>query len=829
MTKIGETSPKSRAKPKQASKAAAPADAAKAPSRPPGAGAPKIEAVAASVRRDSALKAQAAERWITALTTAKPPVRPSYPTRARADAAPFTGRAAAAGPSRKPNEPETAARKAAAPSIPKLATETEPTPAQHEPPAAHPKSKTKTAPERGATPTLPESPPMKTAKPAEPKKAKRIRAPELQPISKIVESPPAAAPTAVEQPPASESVARPAPIDSASAPTAKPPAPPATAAAAVFGAGVPYRTPDVDALANNVVRVIEQSGKALAAYLRPRESGEIKTTLADDVGEMVRSLGHIAEYYMSEPQRALEAQTALATQFINLWAATLQRFQGAPAAPVAEPDRSDKRFSDAEWRDNPYFDFIKQAYVLTTRWADDLVRRADELDPHERDKAQFYLRQVTAALSPSNFVGTNPELLRVTLQESGENLVRGLKMLTEDIEAGKGHLRIRQSDARAFKLGVNLAVTPGKVVFRNDLIELIQYEPTTAQVFKRPLLIVPPWINKFYILDLNPEKSFIRWAVAQGLTVFVISWVNPDSRHADKGFDAYMREGILAAIEAIEQATGERDVTAIGYCVGGTLLAATLGYMAAVGDKRVGSVTFFTALVDFTDAGDLKIFVDAEQLKDVEEKMAEHGYLEGSAMANAFNMLRPNDLIWSYYVNNYLKGKEPMPFDLLVWNSDSTRMPAANHNFYLRHCYLQNDLSNGRMILGGKTIDLKKVTIPIYELAAREDHIAPARGVFTGAKFFGGPVRFVLAGSGHIAGVVNPAGKPKYQYWTDGPPEGDFDSWVARARETPGTWWPEWIEWLAAQAPEKVPARKPGDGKLKAICDAPGEYVRVKA
>ncbi len=830
MTKIGETTPKSpakaaRAKPNQASEPAAPDDAAKA------------EPVAASARRDSALKAQAAEKWVTALNTAKPPVRPSYPTRARADA-PSSGRAAAAEPSRKPDEPKAPARKAAAPSIPKLATQSEPaSAARQEPPAAQPRAKTKAAPEPAAAPAPEKAPSTTTAERAEPKKAKRIRAPEPQPISKDVESPPAAAtPTAVERPPASQSVARPASSEAASAPSAKPPAPPAAAAAtglgagAVFGPGAPYRTPDVDALANNIARVIEQSGKALAAYLRPRETGVIKTTFADDVGEMVRSLGHIAEYYMSEPQRALEAQTALATQFINLWAATLQRFQGgAPAAPVAEPDRSDKRFSDAEWRDNPYFDFIKQAYVLTTRWADDLVRRADELDPHEREKAQFYLRQVTAALSPSNFVGTNPELLRVTLQESGENLVRGLKMLTEDIEAGKGNLRIRQSDARAFKLGVNLAVTPGKVVFRNDLIELIQYEPTTAQVYKRPLLIVPPWINKFYILDLNPEKSFIRWAVSQGLTVFVISWVNPDSRHADKGFDAYMREGILAALEAVEQATGECDVTAIGYCVGGTLLAATLGYMAAVGDKRIGSVTFFTALVDFTDAGDLKIFVDAEQLKEVEEKMAEHGYLEGSAMANAFNMLRPNDLIWSYYVNNYLKGKEPMPFDLLVWNSDSTRMPAANHKFYLRHCYLQNDLSNGRMVLGGKTLDLRQVTIPVYELATKEDHIAPARGVFTGAKCFGGPVRFILAGSGHIAGVVNPAGKPKYQYWTDGPPEGDFESWVAAAKETPGSWWPDWIEWVAAQAPEKVPARKPGEGKLKAMCDAPGEYVRVKA
>ncbi len=402
-------------------------------------------------------------------------------------------------------------------------------------------------------------------------------------------------------------------------------------------------------------------------------------------------------------------------------------------------------------------------------------------------------------------------------------------MLAEDIDAGHGNLRIRQSDARAFKLGVNMAATPGKVVFRNALMELIQYEPTTPTVYKRPLLIVPPWINKFYILDLNPEKSFIRWAVAQGLTVFVISWVNPDERHADKDFDSYMREGVLAALDCIEQATGERELAAIGYCVGGTLVAATLAYMAGDGDRRITSATFFATQIDFADPGDLKVFVDAEQLKAVEERMAERGYLEGSAMANAFNMLRPNDLIWSYYVNNYLKGKEPMPFDLLVWNSDSTRMPAANHNFYLRHCYLQNDLSNGRMELNGRTLDLKKVTIPVYELATKEDHIAPARSAFTGAKCFGGPVRYVMAGSGHIAGVVNPPGKPKYQYWSDGPPEGKFDDWVAKAKETPGSWWPDWLAWLTAQAPEKVPARKPGDGKLKPLGDAPGEYVRVKA
>ncbi len=543
----------------------------------------------------------------------------------------------------------------------------------------------------------------------------------------------------------------------------------------------PHAAPDVDALAQNITKAIEQGSKALAAYLLPRETGEIKPTAGSEIGEMVRSIGRVVEYYMAEPQRAFAAQAALTRQFVSLWASTLHRLQGEPAPPIAAPDAADKRFADPAWRDNPYFDFISQAYVLTAGWADDLVKRADDLEPHERQKAQFYLRQVTAALSPSNFIATNPEVLRATLAESGDNLVRGLKMLAEDIQAGHGRLRIRQSDARAFKLGVNLAATPGKVVFRNALIELIQYEPTTPQVYKRPLLIVPPWINKFYVLDLNPEKSFIRWAVSQGLTVFVISWVNPDERHADKDFDSYMHEGILAALDVVEQATGEREAAAIGYCVGGTLLAATLAYMAAIGDKRIVSATFFASLADFTDAGDLKVFVDAQQLKAVEERMAEQGYLEGSEMANAFNMLRPNELIWSYYVNNYLKGKEPMAFDLLVWNSDSTRMPAANHNFYLRHCYLQNDLSNGRMALGGKTLDLKTVTIPVYELAAKEDHIAPARGVFTSAKSFGGPVRFVLSGSGHIAGVVNPAGKPKYQFWTGGPAQGEFEDWVAKA------------------------------------------------
>ena len=587
--------------------------------------------------------------------------------------------------------------------------------------------------------------------------------------------------------------------------------------------------PDFEALSRNVARLIEEGGKVIAAYLKPRAAGEAPSAPGGQIADIVTTLGRVAEYYISDAQRAFEAQAALSTQFIDLWGRTLRRLNGEDVAPLAAPEAGDKRFADPEWRSNPYFDFLKQAYMLTTRWANDLIERAEDLDAHSRVKAQFHLRQVTSALSPSNFVATNPELLRATLAESGENLVRGLQMMAEDVAAGRGDLRIRQSDATKFALGVNLATTPGKVIYRNDLIELIQYAPTTPSVYKRPLLIVPPWINKFYVLDLNPEKSFIRWAAAQGLTVFVVSWVNPDERHADKGFEAYMREGIFAALDAIEAATGERDAAAIGYCVGGTLLAITLAFMAEIGDTRVSSATLLAAQVDFADAGDLKVFVDAEQLEAIERKMAETGYLEGAHMANAFNMLRPDDLIWSFWVNNYLKGKEPAPFDLLAWNADSTRMAAANHRFYVRCCYLQNDLTGGRMTIEGRRLDLSKVSIPVYELAAREDHIAPARSVFAGAKFFGGPVRFALAGAGHIAGVVNPPDKRKYQHWTGGPPSGAFDAWLAAANETPGSWWGDWLAWVTAQAPERVAPREPGAGTLKPLCDAPGEYVRVRA
>jgi polyhydroxyalkanoate synthase len=623
-----------------------------------------------------------------------------------------------------------------------------------------------------------------------------------------------------------EPAAASAPAAPAPQPVAMKPAPSVAIPPAVDPPPTPL--PDLEALSRNAARFLEQSGKLAAAYFQPREAGEKKSPLAETIGDAFASLGKVAEHYFTDPPRALQAQSELSKQFVDLWGATLRRLNGEAVKPVAAPDPSDKRFADPGWRENPYYDFIKQAYVLTTRWAGDLITHAEGVDDHTRDKAQFYMRQFSAALSPTNFLPTNPELMRTTFSENGENLVRGLQMMTEDIAAGHGQLRIRQTDASKFELGKNMAMTPGKVVFRNDLMELIQYAPTTETVYKRPLLIIPPWINKFYVLDLNPEKSFIRWAVAQGLTVFVISWVNPDERHADKDFEAYMREGIFAALDAVERATGERQVSAIGYCVGGTLLAVALAYMAAIGDERIASATFFAAQVDFRDPGDLKVFVDELQLKAIGEQMAGKGYLDGSQMANAFNMLRPNDLIWSYFVNNYMKGKEPAPFDLLVWNSDSTRMPAANHMFYLRNCYLENNLTEGRMTIQGKALDLARVTIPIYSLAAREDHIAPAKSVFLGAQYFGGPVRYVLAGSGHIAGVVNPADKPKYQYWTGGAPKGDFAEWLAKASETPGSWWPDWARWIAEQAPERVAARTPGDGKLKPLGDAPGDYVKVR-
>jgi polyhydroxyalkanoate synthase len=586
---------------------------------------------------------------------------------------------------------------------------------------------------------------------------------------------------------------------------------------------------EIELFAQNLARTVEEGGKALAAYLRPREEAQGQAYLADEVTDVVKTLGQVAQYWLAEPARAVELQASLGKAYLDLWETAVKRMTGMEAKPVVQPDPRDRRFTDPEWSSNQFFDFLKQAYLISSNWAEHLVDKADELDPHTKQKAEFYVKQIANAIAPSNFVLTNPELLRETLGSNGENLVRGMHMLAEDIEAGGGDLKIRQSDTNMFEVGRNLAVTPGKVVYQNELMQLIQYEASTPTVLKRPLLIVPPWINKFYVLDLTPEKSFIKWCVDQGLTVFVISWVNPDARLKNKSFEDYMRDGILAALDVIKKATGESKVNAIGYCVGGTLLAITLAYLAAKREERIASATFFAAQVDFSHAGDLKVFVDEDQLEALERRMNARGYLEGKKMANAFNLLRSNDLIWPYVINNYLRGKAPFPFDLLYWNSDATRMPAANHSFYLRNCYLNNQLTKGEMEIGGVRLDLKKVRIPIYNLATKEDHIAPAKSVLLGSTYFGGPVRFVLSGSGHIAGVVNPVSKGKYQYWTGGAPDGgELESWLNSAEEHPGSWWPDWIEWIKQQDAQEVAARPPGGGKLTPIEDAPGSYVKLR-
>ena len=587
---------------------------------------------------------------------------------------------------------------------------------------------------------------------------------------------------------------------------------------------------DPEAFAMNLARAMESSGRALAAYLKPRQTGELRDNPPAELAEVVKTFSAVAEYWISDNERLVELQKKIGTAYLELWGSSVRRLVGEEVPRAIEPSPRDKRFSDPEWKSNHFFDFVMQLYLLTTQWAHDLVRNAEGLDAHTRKKAEFYVQQITNALAPSNFILTNPEVLRETLATSGDNLLRGMKMLAEDIEAGRGNLRIRQSDPANLVVGVNMATTPVKVIFQNELMQLIQYEPTTESVLRTPLLIVPPWINKFYILDLKPEKSFIRWCVDQGITVFVISWVNPDARLGHKTFEDYMKEGPLAAMDVIEQATGEMKVHTMGYCVGGTLLASTLAWLAEKRRVRVTSATFLAAQVDFTHAGDLLVFVDENQISALERDMQTSGVLEGGKMAMAFNMLRSNDLIWSYVVSNYLKGQPPSAFDLLHWNSDATRMPAANHSYYLRNCYLENRLSTGSMVLDNTLLDLSKVKVPVYNLATREDHIAPADSVLYGSQFFGGTVRFVLSGSGHIAGVVNPPAAGKYQYWTnDNVKDVTLSDWLKAAHEHKGSWWVDWREWLETIDAERVPARAVGTDELPPIEDAPGSYVRVRA
>ena len=533
-----------------------------------------------------------------------------------------------------------------------------------------------------------------------------------------------------------------------------------------------------------------------------------------------------------DPATMLEAQMELWHDFQALWAATTARMMGREAAPVIEPEAGDNRFRDAEWSDNPIFDFLKQSYLLNARWLRRSLAGIDGLDRSGVDKLDFIGRQIVDAFSPANFALTNPVVLREMRETKGESLMRGLRQLTEDLKDSEHGLRPKQTDMDAFEVGNNVATSPGAVVYQNPLMQLIQYEPSTETVYRKPLLIVPPWINKFYILDLRPDNSFIRWAVERGYTVFVISWVNPDESHAALSFDDYLSDGILAALDAIERATGERKTTAIGYCIGGTLLAAALAYMDAVGDKRVGAATFFAAQVDFEDAGELRIFTDEAHMDALETKVREKGYLDAANMAGTFNALRANDLIWHFVINNYLLGKEPPAFDLLYWNADSTHFPAQLFIDYLRNMYQRNKLARpGAFELLGQKIDLGRIGIPTYIQASKEDHIAPADSVFKLTGLLGGRKRFVLAGSGHVAGVINPPEKKKYQHWLveNGAAHDDFETWFADAVEHPGSWWPDWHRWLSRRSGKKVPARKPGAGGLRLIEPAPGSYVKRRS
>jgi polyhydroxyalkanoate synthase len=603
-----------------------------------------------------------------------------------------------------------------------------------------------------------------------------------------------------------------------------------TAAAAATGEAPrdnEYRISDPGEFARNMVRVGIQSQRLLADFLK-NQSAKFGSEPLDPLN-LGSAFMDLLRGMVADPAAIMEAQFSLWRDYMDLWERTARRMMGGDTKPVIAPTAADRRFKDRDWQDNQIFDFIKQSYLLTANWLQTTVANVEGLDPQSRRRIQFYTKQFADAFAPTNFVLTNPEVLRATLKSNGENLVRGLNNLLEDLDRGRGQLAIRQS-TDVFKVGENIATSPGKVVYRNALIELLQYAPSTKDVYERPLLIFPPWINKFYILDLRPENSFIRWAVAQGYTVFVASWVNPDSRLAKKTFENYMREGIFAALEAVEQATGVRDPNVIGYCIGGTLLASTLAYMAAKGDDRIHSATFFAAQADFSEAGDLQVFIDDVQLEALENQMeASGGVLEGSRMATTFNMLRANDLIWSFVVNNYLLGRDPVPFDLLYWNSDTTRMPEATHLFYLRKFYKENALANGKLELGGVKLDLSKIKVPIYLQSAKEDHIAPYRSVYKTTQLVSGPVRFILAGSGHIAGVINAPAAKKYQHWTNKKLPPKIEDWLAGAVEHPGSWWTDWDAWLAPLSGKKIRARKPGDGKLKPLGDAPGTYVKMKA
>jgi polyhydroxyalkanoate synthase len=590
----------------------------------------------------------------------------------------------------------------------------------------------------------------------------------------------------------------------------------------------PTQREAMETLSLNLARAAMTAQGAIAeAALRQadRPSG-----LTPDPFHVAPALSEVMARLASQPDRLMRAQADLFGRYMDLWKASAQRLHGQEVQPAIEPARSDKRFADPEWTSNPVFAVIKQSYLITADWLNELVSGVEGVDPLTKRRVEFFTRMLTDAISPTNFLLSNPAALREAAATHGESIVKGMENFASDLARGGGQLSISQTDFNQFKVGENVATAPGKVVFQNELIQLLQFSPSTETVCEIPLLIFPPWINKFYILDLRPENSMIRWLASQGITVFVTSWVNPDAALATRTFEDYLKEGIYAATDAVMRQAGVKQVNTVGYCIGGTLLSCALAHMAAKGVGAIKSATFFAAQQDFSEAGDLLLFTNEDWLTELEQRMdAGGGVLSGQTMADTFNALRSNDLIWSFFVNNYLMGKEPRPFDLLFWNSDQTRMPKALHVFYLRQFYGANALAKGELVLDGVKLDLSTVKTPIYVQSSKEDHIAPYRSVYKGARLFGGPTTFTMAGSGHIAGVINAPAANKYQHWTNPELPATVEAWMAGAQEHPGSWWPHWIAWLKARSGPQVPARDPAAGPLKPIEDAPGSYVKVKS
>ncbi|MDD3183452.1 MAG: class I poly(R)-hydroxyalkanoic acid synthase [Alphaproteobacteria bacterium] len=595
--------------------------------------------------------------------------------------------------------------------------------------------------------------------------------------------------------------------------------------------------PDLNNMSAKIMQIATRSQKLLATFLERN-----KTTMGKmpemDPAHLGQAFMDFTSKILSNPNRFVEAQIAFWQDYVKLMKGALESSTSAGHAmpSIIAPDRSDKRFKDPAWQEAWLFDYIKQSYLLTARWAQNLLDNVDGIDPKVAHKIEFYTHQMIDAISPTNFWMTNPEVLRATIETKGENLVNGLSHLLDDIERGHGQLLIKMSDNTVFKFGENIASSKGKVVYQNELIQLIQFSPLTEKVHKTPILITPPWINKYYILDLKPESSFVRFLVDQGHTVYVISWVNPDGRHAKFGFDDYMMMGPVTAAQEIKKITGENTLNTIGYCIGGTLLSCMLGWLAALGDKKpsempeIKSATYLVTLIDFENPGDISVFIDEEQVKHIESMMEKDGYLPASVMGTAFAMLRANDLVWSFVINNYLMGREPFPFDLLSWNSDSTNLPATMQSYYLRNMYMENNLIKpDKLSMKGVPIDLRKITIPTFCLSTVEDHITPWRSTYVATQTYSGPVTFCLSGSGHIAGVVNPPAKKKYGYWTNDTAKcpADPEAWLKSAQKHDGSWWPEWAKWLEQYAGEMVPARDPAKNP-NVIEDAPGSYVRVR-